>query len=147
MKNKFINFIQIFILFFFSNFFNRALLGNEINIDKYISSGPLAGAIYYTKESPGRWLGLSEPHIPDIKIEKNIIEVHSPHEMRGFEHYIVKHIIMDEKFRIISEKIFDATKDIPLSKHDVSGYFGNIYILSVCNLHDTWLTIKKAVQN
>jgi len=147
MKNKFVNFTPLFILIFFLSIFNGALLGDEINSDKYISSGPLAGAIYYTEESPGRWLGLSEPHVPDVKIENNIIEVNSHHEMRGFEHYIVKHVIMDKNFKIISEKIFDATKDIPLSKHNVSGYFGNIYILSICNLHDTWLTKKKIVQN
>ena len=31
--------------------------------------------------------------------------------MRGFEHFILKHIVLDKSFNIISEKIFDPSKD------------------------------------
>ena len=59
--------------------------------------------------------------------------------MRGFEHFILKHIVLDKSFNIISEKIFDPSKDRAYSKHDISGYSDSLFILSICNLHDTWL--------
>ena len=59
--------------------------------------------------------------------------------MRGFEHFILKHIILDKSFNIISEKIFDPSKDRAYSKHDISGYNDSLFVLSICNLHDTWL--------
>ena len=59
--------------------------------------------------------------------------------MRGLEHFIMKHNILDRKFKIFSEKKFDPSKDRAYSKHDISVYSDVLYILSVCNLHDTWL--------
>ena len=64
--------------------------------------------------------------------------------MRGFEHFILKHIVLDKSFNIISEKIFDPSKDRAYSKHDISGYSDSLFVLSICNLHDTWL---EPVQN
>ena len=78
-----------------------------------------------------------------MRLENNILEVSTPHEMNGYDHYIIKHIILSSEFKIISEKNFDPSKEVPFSKHDVSGYDGELYILSVCNKHDTWLNILK----
>ena len=41
----------------------------------------------------------------------------------------------------ISEKIFDPSKDTPVSKHNIAGYHDKIFVLSVCNKHDTWLNL------
>ena len=74
-----------------------------------------------------------------ILYKTNLLEITTPHEMRGFEHFILKHIVLDKSFNIISEKIFDPSKDRAYSKHDISGYSDSLFVLSICNLHDTWL--------
>jgi superoxide reductase len=55
-----------------------------------------ASDIYYTKEDPGRWSGKVATHLPSIDIEsaggKVTVKVVTPHEMKGYEHYIVKHV-------------------------------------------------------
>ncbi len=116
-------------------FSNYALSDNKFMLDN-----PLAGSVYYTKYKPGRWKSISASHLPTIKKDNDLIEVSTAHEMRGFEHYILKHLVLDNKLRIISEKLFDPSKDAPMSTHNISGYQGPLFILSVCNLHDTWLT-------
>ena len=111
----------------------------SIENNDYLLKGPLAGGLYYTKEKPGRWQDVKASHIPIVNKSLNFLEVTTPHEMRGFEHYIIKHIVLDKKFRIISEKSFDPSKDRAYSKHNISGYSETLYVLSICNLHDTWL--------
>ena len=102
-------------------------------------NGPLAGSLYYTSEVPGRWKNRASAHIPSIEKSRNKIEVQTGHEMRGFEHYIVKHSVFDENFNLISEKLFDPSKDIPISNHDITGVRNMVFALSVCNKHDSWL--------
>ena len=114
-------------------------LFSKINNYDYLERGPLAGSVYYTKEKPGRWKNIVRSHIPLVEKKSNFLEVNTPHEMKGFEHFILKHIILDDKFNIISEKIFDPTKDRAYSRHDISGYGDSLFVLSICNLHDTWL--------
>ena len=63
--------------------------------------------------------------------------------MKGYDHYVIKHIILDKKFNIISEKIFDPSIENAVSEHNITGYSDRLYVLSVCNKHDVWLqTIK-----
>lgn len=104
----------------------------------------VAGGIYYTKDAPGRWSKKVSGHLPHLQVQKSgadsIIEVATGHEMKGYEHYIVKHIILDKDFKFIAEHMFDPSKDKqPLSKFTVNGYSGPLHALSVCNKHDTWL--------
>ena len=107
----------------------------------YLLNGPLSGKIYYTRNSPGRWKAILESHVPEVSINNNIVEVSTLHEMRGYEHYISKHIVLDHKLNIISEKMFDPSKDAPVSRHNIAGYHDKIFVLSVCNKHDTWLNL------
>lgn len=107
-------------------------------------SPSMAGGLYYTKEAPGRWLKKSGGHVPLVQVSKtesgSRIKVTTPHEMKGYEHYIVKHIVLDKNFTFLSEKVFDPTAEkSPISEHDVGVYRGTVYALSVCNLHDTWM--------
>lgn len=119
-------------------YFNTGFLFSNSEYD-YLLKGPLAGSLYYTKKKPGRWKNIVASHIPIIEIKPDFLEVTTPHEMKGFEHFILKHIILDKTFNIISEKKFDPSKDLPYSKHNISGYSESLYVLSICNLHDTWL--------
>ena len=119
-------------------YFNTKFLFSDSGYD-YLLKGPLAGSLYYTKNKPGRWKNVIASHIPIIEIKSNFLEVTTPHEMKGFEHFILKHIILDKTFNIFSEKKFDPAKDRAYSKHNISGYSESLFVLSICNLHDTWL--------
>ena len=103
-----------------------------------------AGGLFYTKENPGRWAGKITTHLPLIEIEKKdsgtYINVTTPHEMNGFEHYIVKHVLLDNHFQFIDEHFFNLTSDkTAVSSFLLNNYKGNLYVLSLCNKHDLWL--------
>ena len=103
-----------------------------------------ASDIYYTKEDPGRWSGKVATHLPNIEIEKTggkvTVKIVTPHEMKGYEHYIVKHVLLDQNYKFIDEHLFDPTKDTAaISTFTLNDYSGSIYALSMCNKHDLWL--------
>ena len=103
---------------------------------------PTAGSFYYTEDAPGRWSKKVEGHLPRFAQEGVLVEVTTGHEMNPFEHYIVKHQLFDERFRLIAEKMFDPlTERSPVSRHNVTGHKNRIFALSVCNKHDGWLNV------
>ena len=113
------------------------VLANPSN--KKILNSPLAGNVFYTENNPGRWSKKVKGHLPTFELDEKILEVTTGHEMRGFEHYIIKHVIFDENLHIIGETFFNPEKDVPISRHNISGYQNTIYALSLCNKHDAWL--------
>lgn len=109
-----------------------------------VSEQQMAGGVYYTREAPGRWNKKVTSHLPNIEVEKTegkvILRVLTRHTMDDYEHYIVKHMILDKEFRFLEEKMFNPLQDKePLSEFALGQYSGPIYALSVCNQHDTWL--------
>ncbi len=100
---------------------------------------PLAGGIFYTRERPGRWAKKAAGHLPVIERRGDRIRVTTRHPMTGYKHYIVKHMILDENFRFVREKVFDPGADKPVSEYDISGMRRSLYAISMCNLHDTWV--------
>jgi len=105
-----------------------------------------AGGIYYTKDKPGRWAAKAGGHVPLVSLQKNgeetLVEVVTPHEMKKFEHYIVKHILLDKDYNFLAENLFDPTKELqPRSEFKLDSYNGPLYALSVCNKHATWLSM------
>lgn len=101
--------------------------------------------IYYTKDDPGRWSGKVATHLPTIEIEKAgrsiTVKVVTAHEMKGYEHYIVKHVLLDSNHKFLEERMFDPTKDkAAVSTFTLQDYSGPIYALSMCNKHDHWLS-------
>ena len=74
-----------------------------------------------------------------IKDNNNNIEITTGHEMNGYEHYIIKHMLFDESFNLIREIMFNPENDSPISNHDISQLKNKIYALSLCNKHDAWL--------
>jgi len=60
---------------------------------------PLTGKMFYTKEAPGRWSGKEGSHAPNIELEQTSngtsVKIVTGHGMGNFEHYIVKHILLD----------------------------------------------------
>jgi superoxide reductase len=109
------------------------------------NSKPKAGVdIYYTKEAPGRWSGKAATHLPNIEIEKAgakvIVKIVTAHEMKAYEHYIVKHVLLDQNYKFIDEHLFNPTQDTAaISTFTLHDYSGPIYALSMCNKHDLWL--------
>lgn len=100
--------------------------------------------IYYTKESPGRWKDKVAGHLPSIGIEKAgskiTIRVVTSHEMKGYEHYIVKHVLLDQNYKFLDEHLFNPENDkAAISTFTLDNYSGAIYALSMCNKHDLWL--------
>ena len=72
----------------------------------YLLNGPLAGSFYYTKNKPGRWSQLVESHIPIHRIDNKILQISTFHEMKGYDHYIIKHIILLTKIvKLIMKKL------------------------------------------
>jgi len=115
---------------------------------KKISSNPMSGGIFYTKDSPGRWAKKAGPHSPIIQTSSGkgglVVDVVTSHPMKGYKHYIVKHMLLDKNFNFIDEKVFDPMKDSPVSQFTLKSHSGPIYALSVCNLHDSWLSVAEA---
>lgn len=108
-------------------------------------ASPMAGGVYHTKDAPGRWAKKAGLHLPVISKSagsggKTVIQVVTGHPMKpDFDHYIVKHMLLDKNFNFIAEHVFNPTKDKqPISEFSITAT-GPIYAMSVCNLHDSWL--------
>ena len=100
-----------------------------------------AGGLFYTKENAGRWTGKVATHLPTVEIEKSTVKVTTAHEMNGFEHYIVKHVLLDKNYQFLDEHLFNPTVDkAAISTFSLPNYRGMLHVLSLCNKHDLWLT-------
>jgi superoxide reductase len=120
------------------------LITPTLALAKNVSTPCPMGEIYYTKESPGRWKDKVSGHLPSIGIEKSgnkiVIKVVTSHEMKGFEHYIVKHVLLDKNYKFIDEHLFNPDKDkAAISTFTLDNYSGTLHVLSMCNKHDLWL--------
>ena len=130
------------------NFIRLSALGAATGIiaptSVLASSASMAGGVYYTKDAPGRWSKKVGGHLPTIEVSGKKIQVTTSHGMSGYEHYIIKHMVLNDKFEFIDEKMFDPMKDkAPISQFDLGAYTGRIHVLSACNKHDTWLNIAE----
>ncbi len=108
-------------------------------------SGPLAGSLYFTRDNPGIWVSEVERHLPQIETAgapggTTSVTIKTPHPMEGCKHYIIKHKLLDARFRMLSQKTFEPARDQPVSRHVLPvGYRGPVYAVSICNLHDAWI--------
>ena len=110
------------------------------------AESPMAGGLYYTAEAPGRWSKKVLSHLPNIEVDRQEqaarLRVLTRHTMEEYDHYIVKHIVLDKDFGFVAEKMFNPLQDKePLSEYDLGDYRGPVHVLSVCNQHDTWLNM------
>ena len=107
-----------------------------------MSMDSMAGGVYYTKESPGRWGKKIGGHMPSIQVMPGgKVNVVTGHAMKDYKHYIVKHMVLDKNYNFLAEKMFDPAKDNEAkSTFELGGYKGEIHVLSVCNKHDTWVS-------
>lgn len=107
-----------------------------------INSPIMAGGLYYTKDSPGRWEKKAGSHSPILNKSYSGITVLTAHPMKEGDHWIIKHILLDSDFKFIDENIFDPAKDkAAKSEFKLTGQKDVVYALSVCNKHDTWVNV------
>jgi superoxide reductase len=110
------------------------------SLNNKISKNKMAGGLYYTKDSPGRWAKKAGSHSPILLKTDSGVQVVTSHPMKSNQHWIVKHILLDEDFKYIDQKMFNPAKDkAAISNFTLSGQAGVVYALSVCNKHDSWL--------
>ncbi len=115
-----------------------------------LPSPPLAGHILFTADNPGRFRQKAKSHLPQVEVTPDAkavktktvkIKVTTNHEMRPWEHYIVKHQLFDKQMNLLDEHMFNPEKDSkPISEFTLVDYHGPVFVTSVCNKHDTWLS-------
>lgn len=105
------------------------------------TAAPLAGSVYYTADAPGRWSGKQAGHVPLIEISGSRVQVATAHGMEGYEHYIVKHVLLDEHLGFVGETLFNPETDSPISEYDLANLENRIFAVSLCNKHDAWLSV------
>jgi superoxide reductase len=116
-----------------------AQAGNQLGLSQ------LAGGVFYTRNHAGRWSNMVGGHLPKLRTHTRDdgqlqVTVSNDHEMRGYEHYIVKHVLLDHDMRFLGEMRFDPRRDpAPTSQFVLESYNGPLYALSMCNQHDIWL--------
>jgi superoxide reductase len=135
-------------------FFESAVLGVSASVllpatalaSKEICDTPIigAGGLFYTKDAPGRWSEKVAGHLPNIELltggEGVAVKVVTSHPMDGYNHYIVKHMLLNQDLEFIAEHMFDPTKDaVPMSEFSLGNYTGRLHVVSMCNKHDLWL--------
>lgn len=107
-----------------------------------LSNNKMAGGVYYTKDSPGRWAKKAGSHSPIVEKTDTGIKVVTGHPMKAGDHWIVKHVLLDSDFKFIAENIFNPIQHkAAISEFKLNSPSKVIYALSVCNLHDTWLSV------
>lgn len=107
-----------------------------------INSPIMAGGLYYTKDSPGRWEKKAGSHSPILRKTDSGVSVITGHPMMEGDHWIIKHVLLDSDFKFIEENIFDPVKDkAAKSDFELTNQKGVVYALSVCNKHDTWVNV------
>jgi len=114
-------------------------------LKKKMSAGNMAGGVFYTKEAPGRWKKKAGAHSPIITKTDAGVQVVTGHPMKANDHWIIKHVLLDSDFNFIAQNMFNPSKDkaaiSDFSFSDRPGYSGAVYALSVCNKHDSWLSV------
>jgi len=105
----------------------------------------LAGGLYYTETAFGRWnQGLADHHLPKFDKQGSSLHVATNHPMNAYEHWIIKHQLLDSNFNFITENSYNPKSDKPESTFDISGHSGVIYVLTMCNVHDLWVNATEA---
>jgi len=112
------------------------------SLSSKLSSHNMAGGLYYTKETPGRWKKKAGAHSPIIMKTDKGVQVITGHPMKPGQHWIIKHVLLDKDFNYLDQRIFNPVQDkSAVSDFSLDNITGAIYALSVCNLHDSWLSV------
>lgn len=106
-----------------------------------------AGGIYYTSQKFGRWnKALADHHLPALEKQMSggaaKLHVATNHPMNEYNHYIIKHQLLNSGFNFIQEHPYHPLKDKkPVSTFDLGSYRGIVYVMTMCNVHDVWMNM------
>lgn len=118
----------------------QAVLASASN--QKLLSNKMAGGVFYTKEFPGRWKKKAGSHSPIMEKAGDSVRIVTGHPMKANDHWIIKHVLLDSDFNFVTEHVFDPNQDkAAISSFSLAGQKDVVYGLSVCNKHDTWLTV------
>lgn len=115
-------------------------------MDKVIQS-KLAGGLYYTEHAFGRWSkGVADHHLPHLDKQMSggatRLQVATAHPMGSYGHYIIKHQLHDQNLKFMQEHLYNPTTDAkPEATFDLGSHRGLVYVLTICNVHDTWVNM------
>ena len=117
------------------------------NVTDYLK-GKTAGNLFYTKDAPGKWSKKIRAHIPIIEKDGNEIQITTKHKSIDWDHYIVKHVIFDEKFAYLDEFMFKPDKSkwkkTTYSQFKLDKVPDIFFVMSYCNKHDGWIEVYGA---
>lgn len=101
----------------------------------------LAGGVYHTDDAFGRWnKKIADLHLAVFAKHGHDLHVESHHPMPGYNHYIIKHELLDANFNFITEHRYNPLKDKkPETTFNIKGHKGLIYVITMCNIHDVWI--------
>ena len=115
-------------------------------MDKVIGSR-FARDLFYTEHPFGRWTkGLADHHLPQLEKETSggATQLHlaTALPMNAYAHYIIKHQLHDHRLTFLREHLYNPTTDTkPETTFDLGNHRGVIYVLVICNVHDTWINM------
>lgn len=80
-----------------------------------------AGGIYHTKDALGRWSEKIAGHVPNIEVNKTngkvVVKVVTAHGMNGYDHYIVKHVLLDKDYNFLMNIYLTLYKKVSRYQH------------------------------
>ncbi|MDX1452450.1 MAG: desulfoferrodoxin family protein [Oleiphilaceae bacterium] len=102
--------------------------------------------LVYSKGKAGDYEGKTGSHAPVITVEGSKVTVTTKHEMTP-HHYIALHSLQGAATYFGSYEF--GIKDlgegkVAVSTYDIGSYTGPLKAISVCNLHDVWISEGKA---
>jgi len=126
------------------NFLKTATVGGVALATGAIAARTHAGEmpLVYVQGKAGAYEGKTGSHAPKIKIEGSTVTVTTEHVMTK-EHYISLHSLTGAGMYFGAKEI--GIKDlgegkVAVSTYDIGAYKGPLKAISICNLHDVWMT-------
>lgn len=102
--------------------------------------------LVYSQGKAGAYEGKTGSHAPEIKVEGSLVTITTKHVMTA-EHYIALHSLSGAATYFGAREF--GIKDlgegkVAVSTYDIGAYTGPLKAISICNLHDVWMTEGQA---
>jgi superoxide reductase len=130
------------------NFLKNVAIGGAVaSVSVITPSIALANErpLAYSKEHAGDYNGKIDSHSPVITVKGNIATVTTNHGMSA-AHFIALHSLQGAAKYFGSKEFGSADMGegkIAVSTYDIGDYKGPLKAISVCNLHDVWISENK----
>ncbi|PHQ71920.1 MAG: hypothetical protein COB93_01975 [Sneathiella sp.] len=61
--------------------------------------------------------------------------------MDSYNHYIIKHVILNDNFEFAGEQAFNPETDSPISEYNITELNSAVYVILPCNKYDARLNV------